>query len=379
MFLRPYLKFKFLKKKLVAFFIIISFLGINGELLSNTKEENNQKNSNRLLNKNYLKNFPYNYYILGPGDVIEITSIAYPEINQVTTISGEGKIQLEKLKDVYVNKLSLNELNILLNEAYKEFIKYPDIEVRVINYRPIFISVFGAVENQGIHTLKGSFSSNVNAIDDQNFSNIKHFFPSIVDGIRAAGGLTRYSDLSKITLQRKETISNGGGVITKDINLSQLLITGDNSQNIRIYDDDKIFIDRLEKPNEDMLLQSITSGINKKFITVYVSGRVNRRGAISISRASSLNDAIYLAGGSKVIKGSIQLFRFGNTGKVERKIIRFSKTAKPGSKRNPFLKDYDSIYVDQNLFNIASEVITDISSPFSGLVTTYGLYKVFND
>ena len=110
-----------------------------------------------------------------------------------------------------------------------------------------------------------------------------------------------------------------------------------------------------------------------------MSGRLLKQGPIKISRASSLNDAIYFAGGTKVIKGSVQLIRFSNTGKVERKIISFSKNAKPGSKRNPFLKDNDAIYIDQNLFNVASEIITDITTPFSGLVTSYGLYKVITD
>ena len=47
-----------------------------------------------------------------------------------------------------------------MNEAYEEFIKFPDIDVEITGYRPIQIEVQGEVANPGIHTLSGALSTN---------------------------------------------------------------------------------------------------------------------------------------------------------------------------------------------------------------------------
>ena len=40
-----------------------------------------------------------------------------------------------------------------MNKAYEEFVKYPDVEVEIINYRPIRVFVEGEVENSGLQTI----------------------------------------------------------------------------------------------------------------------------------------------------------------------------------------------------------------------------------
>ena len=59
----------------------------------------------------------------------------YPELNSVVTIDGEGTIYLPKLGRIFVRDLSTNELNDLLNNAYKKYVKYPAVELVIKNYR----------------------------------------------------------------------------------------------------------------------------------------------------------------------------------------------------------------------------------------------------
>ena len=110
------------------------------------------------LDINYLEQLPTNDYILGPGDEIRITiSRDYKELDTLVTIDGEGTVYLPKLHRVYISELSVSELNRLLDIAYKKFVKYPEVETRVVSYRPIKVVVKGELENPGIQSLVGSF------------------------------------------------------------------------------------------------------------------------------------------------------------------------------------------------------------------------------
>ena len=133
--------------------------------------------------------------------------------------------------------------------------------------------VEGEISEPGLHKLVGSLSTDINTLENlspkNNFSSSKIFdesstsikppevinfyFPTLFDAIRAGGGITRYSDLSNITIIRKENISNGGGRKLAYVNFKDLLLTGDQSSNIRIYDGDIIKIPKLSKPDTEVL------------------------------------------------------------------------------------------------------------------------------
>ena len=72
-------------------------------------------------------------------------------------IDGEGII-LPKLKTVYVNGLSIKELTKLLNESFKEYVKYPNVEITIKNYRPVRVFVQGEVSNPGLKAYQDLFS-----------------------------------------------------------------------------------------------------------------------------------------------------------------------------------------------------------------------------
>ena len=138
--------------------ILSTFLSIKKV---DTQASENIKNSSfeKELNKDYLKTIPTSDYIIGPGDQLQIIiSRDYPELNSTVLVNGEGQINLPLLKKVFVSGLTLNELTGLLNDAFKEFVKYPELEVYVSQYRPIRIMLEGEVENPGLYYLNGALS-----------------------------------------------------------------------------------------------------------------------------------------------------------------------------------------------------------------------------
>ena len=263
-------------------------------------EENNLNN----IGLEYLKKIPSNDYILGPGDQLVINvSRDIPELASVVTIDGEGTIYLPRLKRIYVQGLSVNELNATLTEAYKSYVKFPSIETVVQSYRPISVSVQGEVGDPGMIFLSGAFLG----ISQQPSTNDnKFFFPTLFDAIREAGGITVFSDLTDIQVIRENNLSNGGGKIVANINFQEVINSNNKSNNIRIYDSDIIRVKRLDKPNNSLLKKASLSQINKKIINVFVVGRVKRPGSTPVSSASVLSDSIVMAGGTKVLKGSLK-------------------------------------------------------------------------
>ena len=80
-----------------------------------------------------------------------------------------------------------------------------------------------------------------------------------------------------------------------------------------------------------------------------------------------------------MIKGPLTYLRFNNDGTIEKRKFNFRRNAKRGSYKNPVLKDGDLIVVGNSAFNITSEIIEEITSPFRGLITSYALIKTISD
>ena len=377
---------------------------INGQTITNTLEEEKVLGSNNIenINSNYLTDFQTNPYIIGPGDSIGIrVSLEYPELTRVVTINGEGTVNLPFIKKVFVKGLTLDELNKLLNEKFSKYVKFPDLESEIVSYRPVSILIDGEVPNPGIYKLMGSLTASNSLFESSSIyselrekeisilekippniektSDISFYFPTVFDALKASGGVTRFSDLANIKLIRKNTISNGGGRIQTTINFEDLILNGDSSQNIRVYDGDMIVINKLEEDDPNISINAIKTNLNPKYIRVFVGGRVNTPGNKIIGKESSLNDAIDMAGGLKVIKGPIKYLTYNKNGIAEKSIFNYKKNSKRGSKTNPYLKEGDLIMVGSGFLSQSTEVINEVTAPFTGLYSTYRLIEAFTD
>ena len=105
----------------------------------------------------------YREYILGPGDIIEISVLKdYPAnyngaIDGTYEVDGEGFIDVKRLERIYIEGLTTLELKNILNEEYKKYIKTPNVKIKINKYRPIKIYVKGEVNFPGLYMLKGSY------------------------------------------------------------------------------------------------------------------------------------------------------------------------------------------------------------------------------
>ena len=143
------------KKSWLYLSFLLVFSGTNFISTPTIKSAQNDKNAS--INIEYLNQLPKNDYIIGPGDRLKIlVSREYPELTTEATVDGEGTIYLPRLNRIFVSGLNISELNKVLTEAFKKFVKYPLVEVQILAYRPIRVLVDGEVENPGLKILEGS-------------------------------------------------------------------------------------------------------------------------------------------------------------------------------------------------------------------------------
>ena len=147
--------------KRTSLFFFIAILIFNPLLSFSLSSENKNVivSEEKDISIDYFKNIPKNDYIIGPGDnLLIVVSKDYPELTRNTVVNGEGTINLYSLGRIYVEGLTISELKSLIDKAYKDYVRYPDIEITIIDYRPVEILVNGEVNKPGLLTLKGSLS-----------------------------------------------------------------------------------------------------------------------------------------------------------------------------------------------------------------------------
>lgn len=210
-------------------------------------------------------------YLLGPGDVIEVSVFGIEELEgKKLALDSGGNVSLPFLRDVRLIGLTPRESEIKIAALYEATVmKNPQVSVSVKEYKSQFINVLGAVENPGIYQLT------------------RRIF--LVDALAMAGGLVAEKAASRVYVQRAalenealqgaEAGSENSGRI--EVDLDRLLHQGELSQNIPIFAGDSITVpERIER-------------------YYYVLGDVNRGGAFELKPGEriTLSQALASAGG----------------------------------------------------------------------------------
>jgi polysaccharide export outer membrane protein len=346
----------------------------------------------------------YDAYILGPGDSLQVELLDIPELNGTFSIGPDGTMYLPRLRALYVEGLTVEELRYFLTQQFKTYVKNPQLYVRPVGYRPIRIYVGGEVRRPGYYTLRGlevladegqdsnqqvaqslkpteptsglqpprTSNSDAPALGSSAESN-KQAFPTVFDAIRAAQGISPFSDLAAVQVTRKQPLSAGGGRIRTNLNFLSLITEGDESQNIRLFDGDVVSVGKSPVVLRDQLIRAGRTNLSPQFINVFVTGRVNTPGAITLQQGSSLNQAISVAGGVKLLKGKVEFLRFLSDGKTDRRTFSYSANAPSDSYTNPILAAGDIIRVNDSALSAGVGALNEVATPLLGIYSIYAL------
>ena len=95
-------------------------------------------------------------YVVGPGDILEVTVIDQADVSRSTTVQPDGRFTMPLLGDIEVAGKTVAEIQRIITEALsKDFLVNPQVEVRVREYASQFALVLGEVMNPGRRALRG--------------------------------------------------------------------------------------------------------------------------------------------------------------------------------------------------------------------------------
>ena len=156
MILQKVLKNKFIrllsfKKNSKTFFISCFFISFLIFDLSKAESNNSKLEKNEHIELDYLESKKeLQDYIIDTGDVLTI-DFQFEMFNGNYKVNPEGEIFLPEIYETYVRGLTPSELTELLNKKYFEFIKDPEITVRIATFKPLRVLIKGEVRNPGFY------------------------------------------------------------------------------------------------------------------------------------------------------------------------------------------------------------------------------------
>ena len=324
------------------------------------------------------KDYLYNYrYILGPGDILEFEILGQPELSRKLNILIDGNVQLPLVGQLNVEGLTINQARLSIEDFYKSELLSPKILLSLKSPRSINVSVVGQVTYPGIYT----FNRSSNNIDQgKNSLNIQTSeFPSVINAIQKAGGITEEANLNDVIIKR---LLPGKKKKYKKANLNilQIIYEGDHSQNPPLYDGDIIKINKTNNSNETIAFNQ-SSNLSSKSIKVYVVGEVVNPGEKILDINSSLKNAILASGGpvnGRSSLGNIQIYRANKQGQIINNVYNLDLKNNL-KKENPILRNNDIVRVRRNNLASASDGVKLITEPFGGLLPIISIINLLEN
>lgn len=216
-------------------------------------------------------------YLLGPGDLIQVTVFEAEELNSEVRVSSRGFVTLPLLGQVKVEDLTVREAEVLVEELYrKSYIKDPHVSVFVKENYSQRVTVVGQVKNPGTYD-----------------------YPTkqrLLDVLVLAGGLT--DKAGRIAQVRRLEAAKGDKQVVL-VDLRELIDEGRALLNVEINGGDVVFV-----PEAGMF---------------FVDGAVRRPGSYPLRRRTTLLEAVQTAGGLQpwAQKDEVLLLRFQEDGEKQ--------------------------------------------------------------
>lgn len=213
-------------------------------------------------------------YIIGPGDQFTLTLWGTTEGIYTLQVTKEGQVTLPKVGVVSVAGVRFSELEKTLKRHLSKYYSNFNLSVAMGGLKTVTIYVVGEVATPGSYSLSS--------------------LTTVYGALFAAGGPTKLGTLRSIQVLRS-------GKVVKTIDLYDFLLKGDRSQDIRLQNEDTVFVP---------LIGPVAG----------VAGMVYRPAIYELKGGETIGDVIKTAGGILPIAlgGRLQLTRYADN---QRKVV----------------------------------------------------------
>ncbi|NJK34966.1 MAG: polysaccharide export protein [Oscillatoriales cyanobacterium SM2_2_1] len=191
---------------------------------------------------------------------------------------------------------------------------------------------------------------------------------TITRALQAAGGITEGADIRRIRIGR---LGVDGKRAEFRVNLLDLIVKADLTQDVVLTDGDEIFVPKLPVQNPSEYGEIAKATFSPTSITVQVVGEAVRPGSVTLRPNSPFTLAITSAGGltNDADWRAVELYRLAPDGSLVRRNLVADLNLPPSEENNPSLRDRDVIVVrpafGSSILNSATRFLGLIVNPFS--------------
>ncbi|MBV8884020.1 MAG: polysaccharide export protein, partial [Chroococcidiopsidaceae cyanobacterium CP_BM_RX_35] len=235
-------------------------------------------------------------YLLGGGDRIKITILDVPEYSGEYQVPPGGTVYIPLIGSVSVQGLTQSQAADLISAKYARFLKRPLVTVSLVASRPINFAVAGEVNAPGSYTTGAQTAQGLAGGGVQ--------FPTVVNAIEQAQGVTLAANITQVQLRRQQGVGLPPQLITVD--LRNLIQTGAQQGDLSLRDGDTIFVPTATSTNLGAIRQFATANFSAPANlprTVTVVGEVNRPGPYVVVGGATAGTTSLSAGGT-IAQGS---------------------------------------------------------------------------
>ena len=301
-------------------------------------------------------------YRLGPGDRLAMSVFKMDGYQANVEVLSDGTINLPRIGTVDVWGLTLEEARLRITSRYEEFLRRPLVYLDLESSRPVKVTVTGQVERPGVFSLPSKTASG---------------WPTLVDVVQKAGGVTASGDLSKIEVLRPSA-TPGGRPSTYQYDYLTVLRDGGHAPNPLIYDGDSIRVHQSKGANNADLITTASSNFAPDTIKVNVIGEVSRPGVQQVPSNAPLSQAILSSGGltRRGSENKVELIRVDGNGRSTVTAMTFDPKAVLSSPTNPPLRQGDVVVVNRTSLAKVTDGLTDAFSPLTPIVNAASIFRI---
>ena len=244
-------------------------------------------------------------YRLAPGDQLVTSVFKIEGYEAQVQVLSDGTINLPRLGTVEVWGLTLDEARQRITAGYSQFLRRPLVYLDLVEQRPVRVTVTGEVLRPGVFTLPVNSQGAIGSTADLTGVGADGGgWPTMIDVIQKAGGISAMGDLARLELLRPSPIPGG---LTQSYVFDYLTVLkeGGFAPNPLIYDGDSIRVHKATSPLNIDLLTTGASNFAPAAIRVQVVGEVFTPGVVQIGSSAPLSSAI-LASGGVTRRGSVK-------------------------------------------------------------------------
>lgn len=190
-------------------------------------------------------------YVLGPGDQLQVQLYGSQNRNLMLTVDRDGRVSFPELGPINVAGQRFSTVKDDLEQRVARQMIGVKASISMGDTRAIRVFVLGEAQVPGSYTISG--------------------LGTITSALYAAGGIKRIGSLRDIQLKR-------GGAVIRHLDLYDMLIRGDTTDDAKLLPGDVVFIPPLGQ-------------------TASVEGEVNRPAIYEIHGGATVAELIRLAGG----------------------------------------------------------------------------------